>query len=463
MNIVILALQKLGDLIQATSLIASLQGNYPEAKLSIIFRDPSVGEAAGLYFPDLTTMKLTKPLDGHVSELLGECELLTNLSLDRGNLELVSLAKKAKVLGPRLVAGKLIVPPLQGLALSAMALERRLGFVNLVDIWRRLTHNPQKRLSTPRNLNISERLKGLLGETESPGLSTIAIHLGAGGRLRRYPVESMVEAVKVVAKHKDLKILLLGSRAERALTLKFMKLSESLNIPGKCVSLAGETKLSELAAILSKTELLISSDTGVAHLAASVGTKLIGLFFGPALSHETAPYTDKLKVIQGLAPCGPCTENLGCQRAACLALPPPWLVAELTRSALCEGTKGEMREGYAPEIGELQTYQGSLEGELFSLLPIAPFPAELTELSLSALILKKAALSLTEGARPQEALEDGEIERYKLKKAKPSYKTVESYLRHISKNEFMERQTRGIFLESAMKLLRSLEKPKKKL
>lgn len=65
------------------------------------------------------------------------------------------------------------------------------------------------------------------------------------------------------------------------------KLKESVG--EKCLNLAGRVALTETAAILESCEVVISGDTGPAHLAVAVGTPVIGLY-GPTSSARSGPY-----------------------------------------------------------------------------------------------------------------------------------------------------------------------------
>lgn len=58
---------------------------------------------------------------------------------------------------------------------------------------------------------------------------------------------------------------------------------------GVCLNVAGKLSLSETAALLKICQLVISGDTGPAHMAVAVGTKVIGLY-GPTLPSRSGPY-----------------------------------------------------------------------------------------------------------------------------------------------------------------------------
>jgi len=60
-----------------------------------------------------------------------------------------------------------------------------------------------------------------------------------------------------------------------------------------------------LPRLLASLACLVSSDTGVAHLAAAVGTPTVTLF-GPTDPRLTAPRGLAARRIEGRAPCAPC-------------------------------------------------------------------------------------------------------------------------------------------------------------
>jgi ADP-heptose:LPS heptosyltransferase len=61
--------------------------------------------------------------------------------------------------------------------------------------------------------------------------------------------------------------------------------------------LAPETDLGQLAALLGKARLLVTSDTGPMHIAAAVGTTCVALF-GPTLPGRSGPVGSRHVCIQ---------------------------------------------------------------------------------------------------------------------------------------------------------------------
>ncbi|MDA8163417.1 MAG: glycosyltransferase family 9 protein [Desulfobacteraceae bacterium] len=73
------------------------------------------------------------------------------------------------------------------------------------------------------------------------------------------------------------------------------------------LSLAGRTTLAETAAILSRSALLVSGDSGVLHLAVGLGIPTVSLF-GPGIAAKWAPRGPKHIIINKHLPCSPCTK-----------------------------------------------------------------------------------------------------------------------------------------------------------
>jgi lipopolysaccharide heptosyltransferase I len=72
------------------------------------------------------------------------------------------------------------------------------------------------------------------------------------------------------------------------------------------LNLAGRTSLKVLAAILRRAAVMVTVDSGPMHLAAALGTPLVGLF-GPTSPARTGPYgPGPRRILQEGLPCVPC-------------------------------------------------------------------------------------------------------------------------------------------------------------
>ena len=70
----------------------------------------------------------------------------------------------------------------------------------------------------------------------------------------------------------------------------------------------------ELVPELEKTQLLITGDTSVQHLAAQLKTPVLSLFLGGANPQKTAPRVGGALIMQSTAPCQPCAPTGNCSQ-----------------------------------------------------------------------------------------------------------------------------------------------------
>lgn len=121
-------------------------------------------------------------------------------------------------------------------------------------------------------------------------IKLITIHPGSGGSALDLPFNKMKELLIEINKIKDVKICLTGLDKEAE---QINQLNSSINNNALCF--INKLNLRELAYLIKKSKIFISNSTGPIHLAANVGTSIIG-FYPPvkAMSIERwGPYTNK--------------------------------------------------------------------------------------------------------------------------------------------------------------------------
>jgi heptosyltransferase I len=105
-----------------------------------------------------------------------------------------------------------------------------------------------------------------------------------------------------VARHflqKGFAVALIGSRRERAVTEEVARLA-----PG-AVNIAGETTLSEVAALIRRSTICVTNDSGPMHLAVALDRPVVSIF-GPTDPIWIGPYHRQDAVLQAGVPCAPC-------------------------------------------------------------------------------------------------------------------------------------------------------------
>jgi ADP-heptose:LPS heptosyltransferase len=121
----------------------------------------------------------------------------------------------------------------------------------------------------------------------APPLSgAIVVHPGAASPARRWPAERFAAVARQLGES-GYPIVVTGTRAEKPIAEAVIS---SGDLPASS-NLCGELDLCQLAASISSARLLISGDTGVAHLASAYGTPSVVLF-GPTPPSQWGPPPD---------------------------------------------------------------------------------------------------------------------------------------------------------------------------
>ena len=137
---------------------------------------------------------------------------------------------------------------------------------------------------------------GLAERTRSPGLLVIAP--GTIWETKHWSRQGFAD----VARHflgRRWAVVLVGSPADRAACE-----AVAASAPG-AISLAGQTSLSELAAIVAKSAICLTNDSGPMHLAVALDRPVVSIF-GPSDSLWIGPYRRDDAVLSANVPCSPC-------------------------------------------------------------------------------------------------------------------------------------------------------------
>lgn len=128
---------------------------------------------------------------------------------------------------------------------------------------------------------------GLLFQVEEASKTTPLIGIVPGvGNLRpnrRWTKRGWQELLESIAKSGEYGAVIVGGTEDSAIADELAKQLKHV------VNLCGRTSLVETAAVLQKCSVVVSADTGPAHLAVAVGTPVIGLY-GPTLMARSGPY-----------------------------------------------------------------------------------------------------------------------------------------------------------------------------
>jgi heptosyltransferase-1 len=286
----------LGDVVQTLPLLGMLRSRFPAASISWVVRRAFADLLTG--HPDLTEI-IPFHRSGPWRDSLRLLRLLKQRRFDLV-LDLQGLFRTAVMTwatGSALRVGLEAAREGANLACNCVVPDSGRNIPAHVRYWRvaeslGMANHPRIAVvptGPPESAWLADRLQNL-------PRPMLAIHPGAGWETKRWPVEKFAE----IARRFEGTVAVVGSAGERRLGATVVEAARSRNRPA--LNLAGETTLKQLAALLGTADAVVSNDSGPMHLAAAMGTTVVGIFTctSPILS---GPAGSNHELISTAVPC----------------------------------------------------------------------------------------------------------------------------------------------------------------
>lgn len=119
-------------------------------------------------------------------------------------------------------------------------------------------------------------------------------------RAKRWPTERYAALADRFIDELGATVLLIGSAAEAEVSLEVAR-----RMRNEPVMLTAQTNLAELVAVLSLVDLLVTNDTGPAHIASALERPTL-VIFGPTNPLTTRPFSPYGEVVREPPDCAPC-------------------------------------------------------------------------------------------------------------------------------------------------------------
>lgn len=332
-NILLLQLNRLGDLVQTVPLLQRLRAEKPGARITLAcvqgvhtiiaecgyfdrLLPVPLKDVEALSDPDRRDAFPNQAPFSAYPEFRETYDLVVNLTNDFGSSVINEKVKSARKLGRiHTFAGELRLLGPWSKYLFAMVANRVDNLFNLVDIQMGIADLEPK--PQPASLPVSDarraEAKALLdSHGRRGGRRLIALQTGASQLHRAWSLENFAAISGRLIRDGNAEIVLVGDAGERP---RAEALQSLVGLP--VVDLVGRTSLSQLPAVMQACDLLVSNDTGTIHIAAAVGTRTLGLYFSTAYFSETAPYGPGHAVLQVEIPCAPCHASAICPVQRC--------------------------------------------------------------------------------------------------------------------------------------------------
>jgi heptosyltransferase-2 len=129
----------------------------------------------------------------------------------------------------------------------------------------------------------------------------VVINPGAtNSRAKQWLAERFAETADLLAARDGFRPIIVGTAGDIATA---NEVASHMKTPA--VMLAGQTSITELKGLLALASLVISNDTGTAHVSAALGVPTV-VVFGPTDHTSTRPFSDVAQVVRHQVECSPC-------------------------------------------------------------------------------------------------------------------------------------------------------------
>jgi heptosyltransferase-2 len=138
--------------------------------------------------------------------------------------------------------------------------------------------------------------------TAGPGSSRIvALNPGAtNSRAKRWLAERFAQTADQLGTRDGFQTIIIGTRGDLEIADQVASHMQS-----RAAVLAGRTTIGELKGVLACTSLVISNDTGAAHVSGALGVPTV-VVFGPTEHFATHPLSEAAEVVRHPVDCSPC-------------------------------------------------------------------------------------------------------------------------------------------------------------
>lgn len=278
-KILVIRVDHIGDVITTIPSLRTLRKAFPNAKISMMLRSstkdllvnyPYINELIIYDAPwfrgkkDFNIFKTFKFLRSLRKKDFG---LVIDFKGDLRNIFLAYLSKAKYRLAYDVKGGDFLL-------------------THIADYRKELVHSIDRNLDVLKKLGIETKDRNLelwipqeiKKKIKLPEKKFVVINPGSGGPKKLWTSEGFAKVADHIASRYKTEIVLTGSPDEAKLTDGI----ESL-MSFKPLNLAGKTSLLELAEIIKRAKIFISTDSGPMHIAVAVGTPTIALF-GTSLS-----------------------------------------------------------------------------------------------------------------------------------------------------------------------------------
>ena len=337
-------LDSLGDVLMCTPAMRAIKGDSPKRVLTLL--TSAGGAAVARYIPELDgVMAYPAPWmkSGRDVAPAIDADILSRIAARQFDAAVIFTSYSQSALPAALLCH------LAGIPLR-LAHCRENPYLMLSD-WvaepepdKLIRHEVQRQLDLVASVGWQSATTGLSFKVPDPARATayrllaqqgigdgekfILMHPGASAPSRRYPARLWAQVISGLVARRRGAIVLTGEANETALVDEIRETTGA-----RVISLAGQLDLGQLGAVIEMATVMVSNNTGPAHMAAALGTPLVDLY---ALTNpQHTPWQVAHRVLYHDVPCRFCYKSL-CPEGhhACLSKLEPMRVIQAVCSLM---------------------------------------------------------------------------------------------------------------------------------
>ena len=308
-HIAVIRADQIGDIVLALPYISALRRRYPHARVTLV--TTSAGQALLQTVPGLCETRAFNPPwfagdRGTLQAMRDLRALLKDLRPDavvdlRGDVRHLWVARRALpdtwIEGYGITGGGFLADRAPAYPANLHAALKNFSFMDVPV--------PTEPLSLPAELAaqpLNRRVRDLLPEKKS---LWVAFHIGAGADSKRWPEAYWKKLAERVSRETDAHIVWIGDRDADDRSRIILSLLDAAD-RGRSTVLCHLLGLGELNTLLARCELLVTHDSGPAHVAAARKIPTLVLFSGANDTREWRPLNPNAVLLSHPVPCSPC-------------------------------------------------------------------------------------------------------------------------------------------------------------
>lgn len=139
------------------------------------------------------------------------------------------------------------------------------------------------------------------------GRRVVAVAPGSIQPHKRWPLERFISLCQELVSHFNVCIIVIGTSGDKHLGQQLVEM-----VNGEVVNLAGDTSLSQSAALLERCTLLVGNDGGAMHLGSAMGCPVVAIVPGIEYPNSIEPWSSRELAVRHPVPCAPCYSFTHC-------------------------------------------------------------------------------------------------------------------------------------------------------